>query len=140
MKLLYNRSVSPLAGFDIPSDQTLTLRYGINGWQRPVVSEMQRVTPPSDKTAKLPTTKASSSVVEDASDWWSADLAIPFEAAAVNFVINYQNHYDNNGGQDHKLNVSHSLATHKGPLRLNQNRQQANIYIFFPVYSTLFHL
>ena len=38
-------------------------------------------------------------------DWWSAELSLPAEAAAVNFVINYYDHYDNNNQKDHKLNV-----------------------------------
>ena len=77
--------------------------------------EMQRVVPQDDK---LLGKAAASEEKPDSSDWWFADLAIPFEAAAVNFVINYQNHYDNNGSQDHKLNVSRP-PLHKGPLRLN---------------------
>ena len=38
-------------------------------------------------------------------DWWVAELDVPFEAVAVNFVINYYEYYDNNGLQDYKLLV-----------------------------------
>ena len=37
-----------------------------------------------------------------------ADVEIPSEAAAINFVINYHDHYDNNDRQDHKISVSRS--------------------------------
>lgn len=38
-------------------------------------------------------------------EWWVADMQIPYEAAAVNFVVNYFEHYDNNDRQDYKLKV-----------------------------------
>ena len=38
-------------------------------------------------------------------DWWVAELDVPFEAVAVNFVISYYEYYDNNGLQDYKLLV-----------------------------------
>ena len=34
-------------------------------------------------------------------EWWVADMQIPYEAAAVNFVVNYFEHYDNNDRQDY---------------------------------------
>jgi hypothetical protein len=42
VKLLYNRTASPLSKLQIPQDQTLNLRYGYNGWQKPVVVQMER--------------------------------------------------------------------------------------------------
>ena len=70
----------------------------MNGWQKPVVVDMQRHTP-----EKTPEDAAEPPAA--AGDWWSADMSIPYEAAAMNFVVNFQNHYDNNGSQDYKLNV-----------------------------------
>ena len=99
VKLLYNRKAGPIAGIQVPEDQTLTLRYGFNGWQRPVVVQMQR-----DATAASKVEASSPAAVEE--DWWSADVEVPLEAAALNFVVNYYDHYDNNDRQDHKINVS----------------------------------
>ena len=42
MKLQYNRAVGPLGSVDVPSDQTLTLRYGYNGWKGATAVQMQR--------------------------------------------------------------------------------------------------
>ena len=44
MKLQYNRAVGPLGSVDVPSDQTLTLRYGYNGWKGATAVQMQRDT------------------------------------------------------------------------------------------------
>lgn len=40
-------------------------------------------------------------------EWWVADMQVPYEAAAVNFVVNYFEHYDNNDRQDYKLKVGY---------------------------------
>ncbi len=39
-------------------------------------------------------------------DWYEAEISIPIEAAAINFVINYYEHYDNNKSKDHKILVA----------------------------------
>ncbi len=36
-------------------------------------------------------------------DWWSGSITAPYEAAAINFVVNYEGMYDNNNRQDHKV-------------------------------------
>jgi starch synthase len=38
-------------------------------------------------------------------DWWEASLEVPASAAVVDFVVAYYDHYDNNGGQDHRMVV-----------------------------------
>lgn len=35
--------------------------------------------------------------------WWEASFEIPKGAVAVNFVVNCENAWDNNGGKDHKV-------------------------------------
>jgi hypothetical protein len=38
-------------------------------------------------------------------EWWVAELAVPMQAAVVDFVLNYFEHWDNNGRQDYALKV-----------------------------------
>ncbi len=38
-------------------------------------------------------------------DWWTAEIDIPFDGVCVNFVINFFEHYDNNGSKDYGLKV-----------------------------------
>jgi hypothetical protein len=40
---------------------------------------------------------------EDTELWWEASFEIPEGAVAVNFVVNCENAWDNNGGKDHKV-------------------------------------
>ena len=40
-------------------------------------------------------------------DWWAADLDVLPDAAVVNFVLQYYEHFDNNEGQDFKAVVEH---------------------------------
>ena len=40
---------------------------------------------------------------EDTELWWEANFEIPKGAVAVNFVVNCENAWDNNGGKDHKV-------------------------------------
>lgn len=40
---------------------------------------------------------------DDDEVWWEASFEIPKGAVAVNFVVNCDNAWDNNGGKDHKV-------------------------------------
>ena len=40
-------------------------------------------------------------------DWWAAELDVLPDAAVVNFVVQYYEHFDNNEGQDYKAVVEH---------------------------------
>ena len=101
--LKYDRLAGPLSRFQVTEDQTLTLRYGFNNWQRPVAVELKRspVAPAAQGTATA--SEASSAPVEE---WWEAEITVPVEAVAINFVINYFDNYDNNDSKDHKILVS----------------------------------
>lgn len=105
--LRYNRLAGPLASHKVNEDQTLTLRYGFNNWQRPVAVEMKRAvaTAPAaaSSTAAAPTSTA---VAAPAEEWWEADISVPMEAAAVNFVISFFDKYDNNDSKDYKILIS----------------------------------
>ncbi|GIL88159.1 hypothetical protein Vretimale_14076 [Volvox reticuliferus] len=93
VKVQYNRMSGPFGKFPIPEGQTITLLYGFNGWQNSGKAIMTRVPPPSASSAT------------DAEDWFETDVALPKEAVAMNFVLNYYEHYDNNGSQDYKVKV-----------------------------------
>jgi Starch/carbohydrate-binding module (family 53) len=41
--------------------------------------------------------------LKEEGDWWFAQVEVPEDAAVLNFVIQYYEHYDNNGGLDYKL-------------------------------------
>ncbi|KAG2492408.1 hypothetical protein HYH03_009353 [Edaphochlamys debaryana] len=93
IRLAYNRKAGPFNRFDIPTGQHLTLLYGFNGWQNGGKAQMFRpATPPAGAD---PATE----------DWFECEVALPREAAAMNFVMNYYEHYDNNGSQDYKVAV-----------------------------------
>ncbi|KAF5835336.1 hypothetical protein DUNSADRAFT_7568 [Dunaliella salina] len=91
MRLYYNLAVTPLAwlGPNIPPDQAMAIKWGINGWQAPTVTVMTRSQPPAQ--APQP------------GDWWHADLELPYHTGAVNLVFNYYEHYDNNNFQDYAI-------------------------------------
>ncbi len=38
-------------------------------------------------------------------DWWQAPVDVSEGAAVLNFVIQYYEHFDNNGGLDYKICV-----------------------------------
>jgi hypothetical protein len=38
-------------------------------------------------------------------DWWAAEFDVLPDAAVINFVIKYYEHFDNNDGQDYKALV-----------------------------------
>ena len=40
-------------------------------------------------------------------DWWAADVDVLPDAAVVNFVLQYYEHFDNNEGRDFKAVVEH---------------------------------
>lgn len=40
---------------------------------------------------------------DDDEVWWETSFDIPKTAVAVNFVVNCENAWDNNGGKDHKV-------------------------------------
>lgn len=48
-------------------------------------------------TAAGATAAATASLADG--EWWEAELEVPFEAAAINFVVNFYEHYDNNGSK-----------------------------------------
>uniref|UniRef100_A0A7S3R3Z4 starch synthase n=1 Tax=Dunaliella tertiolecta TaxID=3047 RepID=A0A7S3R3Z4_DUNTE len=94
MRLYYNLAATPLAwlGPNIPPDQAMAIRWGINGWQSPTVTVMTRSEPPAE--APQP------------GDWWQADLDLPYHTGAINLVFNYYEHYDNNNFQDYAIKVA----------------------------------
>ena len=109
--LKYNRLAGPLARLQVNADQTVTLRYGFNNWQRPVAVEMKRSPVAVKAAAELSVAAAELSVAaavaaDDKEEWWEAEVNVPMEAAAVNFVVNFFEHYDNNNTKDYKILVS----------------------------------
>ncbi|KAI7836090.1 hypothetical protein COHA_010018 [Chlorella ohadii] len=86
--LQYNRLGGPIKGFDIPLEQALTLRVGHNAWKGARDIQLKRV----------PTVKADE-------EWWEALVPIPSDAAVLNFVVNYFEHFDNNDRKDFKALV-----------------------------------
>ncbi|GLC71233.1 hypothetical protein PLESTF_001092900 [Pleodorina starrii] len=97
LTLSYNRLTGPLGKFPVPEGQSITLLYGFNGWQGSGKAVMNRVPPPG---AALSAAEAAQE-----EDWFEAEVAVPPEAVAMNFVFNYYEHYDNNGSQDYKVKV-----------------------------------
>lgn len=47
---------------------------------------------------------------DDSELWWEASFDIPKGAVAVNFVVNCENGWDNNGGKDHKVRKDGSMS------------------------------
>lgn len=47
--------------------------------------------------------KFSSVTGDDDELWWEASFSVPKDALAVNFVVNCEGTWDNNGGKDHKV-------------------------------------
>jgi starch synthase len=84
VQLLYNRSAGQLSWLSVPDDDHLTLKLGHNGWQDPVELELQRHPGMAAK-----------------GEWWVTEITIPQTAVVLDFVINYHNNYDNNGGDDY---------------------------------------
>lgn len=98
--LMYNRT-SPggaLSSIPIPADQNLTLKIGHNGWKSPQDIEMQR----APASASAASTKSTS---DSTAEWWQAVVQVPQSAAALNFVVNYYEHFDNNNAADYKIAV-----------------------------------
>jgi hypothetical protein len=54
----------------------------------------------------MPLSLASLSQGDDDEVWWETSFEIPKGAVAVNFVVNCENAWDNNGGKDHKVRVT----------------------------------
>jgi starch synthase len=96
--LMYNRTApgGALSGIPIPADQSLTLKIGHNGWKSPQDIEMQRA-PASSASTK--------STSDGTAEWWHAVIQVPQSAAALNFVVNYYEHFDNNNAADYKIAV-----------------------------------
>jgi len=94
--LMYNRTApgGALSGIPVPADQMLTLRIGHNGWKSPQDIEMQRAPASSAK-----------STGDGTAEWWQAVVDVPESAAALNFVVNYYEHFDNNNAADYKIAV-----------------------------------
>ena len=90
--VLYNRTAGTIAGFEIPGDQNLNLRIGHNGWKGA-----------RDVTMTLAKKVVGASVGDE---WWEAAVDVPRDAVALNFVINYYEHFDNNGSADFKATVA----------------------------------
>lgn len=84
--LSYDFSEGPLAHIPVPEDQAISLKMGHNGWQAPITLTMKRSA--------------------GSNDVWEAHSEVPEDAAVLNFVINYYEHYDNNHGNDYKIAVS----------------------------------
>lgn len=43
--------------------------------------------------------------VSEEGDWWAAEFDVFPDAAVINFVVKYYEHFDNNEGQDFKALV-----------------------------------
>jgi starch synthase len=95
--LMYNRTApgGALSGIPVPEDQTLTLKIGHNGWKSPQDIVMQRA----------PATKATTTSTDSGAEWWQAVVQVPESAVALNFVVNYYEHFDNNNSADYKIAV-----------------------------------
>jgi starch synthase len=94
--LMYNRTApgGALSGLPVPEDQSLTLKIGHNGWKSPQDIVMQRA-PASAASAKG----------DSGAEWWQAVVQVPESAVALNFVVNYYEHFDNNNSADYKIAV-----------------------------------
>lgn len=49
-------------------------------------------------------------------EWWEGEYVIPTEAVALNFVVNYFDHWDNNGRKDYKVGGMGSTRLSPPPL------------------------
>jgi hypothetical protein len=68
--------------------QVPKLLRGFNNWaikEQPLPMKFSRITGEEDEL------------------WWEIDFEVPKDAACVNFVVNCENGWDNNGGKDHKV-------------------------------------
>ncbi|WIA17469.1 hypothetical protein OEZ85_014309 [Tetradesmus obliquus] len=103
--LLYNSKAGPLAWIEdkrpkgkvvtsktMPEGQQVPkLLRGFNNWaikEQPLPMKFSRITGEEDEL------------------WWEVDFEVPKDAACVNFVVNCENGWDNNGGKDHKVAVA----------------------------------
>eukprot|EP00884_Botryococcus_braunii_P007192 jgi/Botrbrau1/16474/Bobra.0142s0068.1 len=111
-KLLYNAAKTSL-GFMSPLPVAPTLRIGYNGWRDPQDIELE---------------KADS---KDEGDWWAAAIEVPEDAAVINFVIQYYDHYDNNGGLDYKVAVGlpGGIETHQEWQRVLSEKFREEEYV-----------
>ncbi|EFN55259.1 hypothetical protein CHLNCDRAFT_134595 [Chlorella variabilis] len=105
VKLQYNRLGGPLASFDVPQDQNLTLKIGHNNWKAPQDVKMVRSAAPGPAATAATSLAATITGVDLAEEWWEALYSIPDDAAALNFVVTYFEHYDNNEKRDFKVLV-----------------------------------
>ncbi|PSC67151.1 glycosyltransferase family 5 [Micractinium conductrix] len=109
----YNRLTGPFAGFEVPADAHLTLKIGHNNWKQPQDVKMQRAAAPptvpqltsaaagAGTAAGTPPAVVARPVVEEG-EWWEALVTVPIDACALNFVLTYFQHYDNNDRKDFK--------------------------------------
>ena len=84
--LMYNAaaSSSSLAGVTVGEGEVLTLKMGHNGWKGACDVAMKK---------------------KDGS-WWEATVSVPPAAVALNFVVQYNGEFDNNGGADYKMPIA----------------------------------
>jgi hypothetical protein len=43
--------------------------------------------------------------IAEKEEWWEASAELPLQAVCMDFVINYHEHYDNNGRKDYAIKV-----------------------------------
>jgi len=112
--LYYNPKATNFHFLNIPEGEALLLKYGFNGWQKPGSIKMKRSPPPkpaaaaakaADAAAEAPAAAAPAPAPAN-EDWWEAEVSVPLDAAALNFVMNYYEHYDNNGQKDYKVKLA----------------------------------
>lgn len=66
---------------------------------------------------------------DDSELWWEASFDIPKGAVAVNFVVNCENAWDNNGGKDHKVSKAFMDAVIHGSMSHERNQAAAGMFM-----------
>ncbi|CAL8465412.1 g4948 [Coccomyxa elongata] len=107
-KLLYNASAGPLA-FMAPLPSAPSILLGHNGWLDTQEVIMEKATGVSQE-----------------GNWWAVEFDVFPDAAVINFVVKYYEHFDNNEGQDFKALVE--LDALGGSLDDFQERKAEEIY------------
>jgi len=87
--LRYNSKAGPLHWVEWAAGMAPILKMGHNFWQNAKDYKMKKV----------------AGVEKEGECWWEASINVPEDAAAINFVFNHEDMYDNNNSLDFKALV-----------------------------------
>lgn len=75
----------------------MTLKMGPNGW-----STTQDITLERKKDMNKPVTTDEYGTKSVAEDWWAGEGRMPDDAVSADFVVNFHQHWDNNGQKNYR--------------------------------------